>query len=247
MATINEGSLSALLKNDTCLKLVESHIYSVCQDLENSNSYDRRFGNIYDWVACNRFYNRLVWGYSISDFAVSTHEALRSSKDGFVLDAGCGSLAFTAGTYSTYLDRPVIFLDQSLKLLRIAKSRLTKMHGSIPPNMLFLHGDALRLPFKPRSFKTIISLNLLHVLDDVATALNGLKHVLTEDGSITLTSLVRSNRIADRYLKAWENAGEVIARDIAEIKAVFDQLGMPMRCKISGNMAFIHYDGMLEL
>lgn len=241
MAAIDESGLSELLKEDLSLRLVEPHIYSICQNLESTNSYDKKFGNIYDWVACNSFYNWLVWGYSISDFAILTHDALTSSKDGFVLDVGCGSLAFTAKTYGTYLDRPVILLDQSLKLLRIAKSRLIKTTGSIPPNMVFLHGDAFRLPFKPKIFNTIISLNLLHVLTDLKTTLNGLKNVLTEDGAMTFTTLVRNNRIADRYLKVWEKAGEVISRDIAEIQAAFDQLGMATQYNIVGNMAFIRY------
>ena len=117
-------------------------------------------------MACNRLYNRLVWGYWTSDFHSLGLDALRSATDGWVLDAGCGSLAFTAGTYVQYSERPIVLLDQSVKLLRMAKARLINLHGSVPPNMVFLHGDALELPFKPKSFTTIISMNLLHVLDD---------------------------------------------------------------------------------
>lgn len=57
-------------------------------------------GTFYDLVLCNRFYNRLVWGYSITDYASLTRDALESTN-GWVLDAGCGSLAFTAKTYAT--------------------------------------------------------------------------------------------------------------------------------------------------
>jgi hypothetical protein len=52
------------------------------------------------------------------------------------------------------------------------------------------------------------------------------KNVLKKGGAMTFTTLVRNNRIADRYVKVWEKAGEVISRDIAEIQAAFDQLGM---------------------
>ncbi len=148
------------------LRLIEPQIYSVFQDIEVANPYDTGFGYIYDWVACNPLYNRLIWGYSVAKFASLTHDALTSSKKGYVLDLGCGSLAFTAKTYIRYSDRPVVLLDQSLKMLRRAKSILNKLNGKVPGNMVFLHADALQLPFKPNSFSTIISQNLLHCLDD---------------------------------------------------------------------------------
>jgi len=149
-------------------------------------------------------------------------------------------LAFTAKTYSLYPDRPVVLLDQSLKLLRIAKSRLTKLNGKVPDNLIFLHADALQLPFAPKTFDTIISLNLLHVLDDINNLLNGLKNVLTKDGKILFTTLIKGNRLADKYLKVWEDAGEVVSRKIEELETIFAGLGMPIEFDINGNMAFIH-------
>ncbi|MBA4368811.1 MAG: hypothetical protein C0403_14385 [Desulfobacterium sp.] len=77
-----------------------------------------------------------------------------------MLDLGCGSLAFTAKTYIQYSERPAILVDQSLKMLRIAKSRLIKINGTVPNNIVFLHADALRLPFYEKSFNTIIAENL---------------------------------------------------------------------------------------
>ncbi len=131
---IGESELSALLLKNTGFKLIEPHIYSVFSDsdIEVANAYDTEFGNIYDWVACNPFYNRLIWGYSITKFALLTQDALISSKTGNVLDLGCGSLAFTAKTYVHYSYRPVVLMDQSLKMLRLAKSRLIKLNGKVP-------------------------------------------------------------------------------------------------------------------
>ena len=106
-----------------------------------------KFGTFYDLVACNPLYNRLIWGYATSKFASLADRALQSANDGVVLDIGCGSLAFTARTCSRYSDRPVVLVDQSLKLLRIAKSRLTRLNGQVPDNLIFLHADALQMPF----------------------------------------------------------------------------------------------------
>ena len=58
-------------------------------------------------------------------------KALSSSSAGNVLDLGCGSLAFTAKVYSQYTERPVVLVDQSLKMLRMAKSRIMKLLMSI--------------------------------------------------------------------------------------------------------------------
>lgn len=239
-STIDENCLSDLLANDMSLRYVEPNIYSVLLSDDVGSSYDKNFGNCYDWVACNPLYNRLIWGYSTSKFASLADSALRLTKEGYVLDIGCGSLSFTAKTYIHYSVRPVVLLDQSLKLLRIAKSRLTKLNGKVPENMVFLHGDALQLPFAHKTFHTIISLNLLHVLDDVDNLLTGLKNVLAEDGKIFFTTLVKGNRLADKYLKVWENAGEVVSRDIDELKAIFDKSVMPFSYDVNGNMAFIH-------
>ena len=70
---------------------------------------------IYDVVACNWFYNRLMWGYSIKDYSTLCKDTLDSSSEGWALDLACGSLAFTAEVYSNCSNRPVVFLDQSLR------------------------------------------------------------------------------------------------------------------------------------
>jgi SAM-dependent methyltransferase len=242
MSEHGESDLSALLLKNAGLRLVEPHIYSVLSDNETGNTYDTQFGYIYDWVACNPAYNLLIWGYSVGIFAEIADEALRSSTQGSVLDLGCGSLAFTAKTYIQYSERPVVLVDQSLKMLRIAKSRLIKRNGRVPDNMVFLHADALRLPFREESFQTIISENLLHCLDDTSVLLNHLKNILSKDGRMYFTTLVRSRRFADRYLESLAKGGKLVSRSIEDHRTIFDQCGMPAKYNLIGNMASICYD-----
>lgn len=64
--------------------------------------------------------------------------------------------------------------------------------------------------------------------------------MLVEDGSICFTTLVKGNRVADRYLKMWENAGEMVSIDIGQLHTAFDELGMPIKYDINGNLAFIY-------
>ncbi|MDO9265296.1 MAG: class I SAM-dependent methyltransferase [Desulfosalsimonadaceae bacterium] len=242
MTAIGKCDLSALLVKNSDLRLVEPDIYSVFPDNEAANDYDTQFGNIYDRVACNPIYNRLMWGYSVAIFASMAREALMSSSQGNVLDVGCGSLAFTARTYIRYPDRPVVLVDQSLKMLKIAVSRLVKINGKVPDNMVFLHADALRLPFREKSFHTVISQNLLHCLSDTNILLKKLKNIVAENGKMYFTTLVKGNRFADRYLEALANGGKLVSRNMADHQAIFNQLEMPITYDINGNMASIYHN-----
>jgi ubiquinone/menaquinone biosynthesis C-methylase UbiE len=189
----------------------------------------------------NWFYNWLMWGYSVRDYISLCESALASSSEGWVLDIACGSLAFTANFYANYSHRPVVLLDQSLKLLRKAKSRLMKQSGKMPANMFFLHADALQLPFKTEIFSAIISLNLLHCLDDVKTVLKEMKRVLAVDGKVVLTTLVMSNRWSDNYLNMLARSGAIVPRSPVHLLSAFNEIDMPVKHQIKGNLAFIKY------
>lgn len=234
--------LSEIISEDVSLNLVEPHIYSVYSIGDSPGSYDSiGASTIYDVVACNRFYNWLMWGYSVKDYATLCENSLASSSEGWVLDLACGSLAFTAEIYTNFSNRPIVFLDQSLKLLRKGKSRLEKLKGNISENMFFLHADALDLPFKENVFHTIISLNLLHCLNDVKTVLSEIKRVLTVDGNSVLTTLIQSSRWSNRYLNMLAGSGALISRSSDDLLSAFDKMEMQVTHEIKGNLAFIKY------
>jgi ubiquinone/menaquinone biosynthesis C-methylase UbiE len=242
VAMIDAAKLAEVISPEVSLRLVEPHLYSPYGPGENTNTYDQKGAlAFYDKVACSRVYNRLVWGYDTAEYQTLCGAALHSSTEGWVLDAGCGALAFTAATYAGYGERPVVFFDQSLTLLRLAKSRLAELHGGVPDTVVFLHGDATWLPFKPQSFGTIICMNLLHVLKDVQGVLLELKRVLLDEGTMSFTTLVESGRWADRYLHLWARAGEVVPRTAAQLMAEFTALGLPVTYRVEGNMAFVTY------
>ncbi len=239
MPTFNEKDLSTLLLENTILRSVEPGIYSVFPDNESGNEYDTQFGFIYDMVACNPIYNRLIWGYSVKMFSKIATDALQSSPEGNVLDLGCGSLAFTAKAYSQYAKRPVVLADQSLKMLRMAKSRLIKQIGKVPDNLVFLHSDALNLPFQENAFATIISENLLHCLDETSILLRQLRNIISENGKIYFTTLVKSNRLADKYLQALASSGKLISRTVADHKETFKQVDLVATYETYGNLLLI--------
>jgi ubiquinone/menaquinone biosynthesis C-methylase UbiE len=238
MVAITDNELSSMLSDVSVLRVVEPHIYSVLPDNESGNEYDSQFGSIYDMVACNPVYNRLIWGYSIKIFPRLAAEALRFSRSGPLLDIGCGSLAFTAKTYCQHPDRPVVLADQSLKMLRMAKAKLQGL-GGVPANLVFLHADALQLPFKENVFTTILSENLLHCLRDTGTLLTRLKAVMSEHGRMFFTTLVRADRFADKYLVALAKNGKLVARSVADHRRVFQQIGLAAEYETAGNLVVL--------
>jgi ubiquinone/menaquinone biosynthesis C-methylase UbiE len=241
---IDEDRLSEVISEDVNLRRVEPGVYSVYSQGEMPGAYDRLgVSTIYDLVACNRFYNWLMWGYSIREYTAFCQEILASSPEGWVLDTACGSLSFTAKLYSNYFNRPVILLDQSLNLIRKARSRLVKLNGRVPANIVFLHADALRLPFRAKSFANILSLNLLHCLEDVGSVLEELKRVLAPGGSAALTTLVQTSRWSDRYLNLLAASGALVSRSTNELLSAFNGSGMQVTHNIKGNLAFMQHWG----
>lgn len=234
--------LQEIISGDVSLNLVGPDIYSVYSIGESPGSYDATGASaVYDLLACNRFYNWLMWGYSIEEYSTLCKDSLASSSGGWVLDLACGSLAFTAEIYVDCPNRPVVFLDQSLKLLRKGKSRLEKLKGNISENIFFLHADALQLPFKENSFRTVILLNLLHCLDDVKPVLQEIKRVITDGGNSAITTLVQSNRWSNRYLNMLAESGALISRSQDELLSVFNDMEMKITHKTIGNLALITY------
>jgi ubiquinone/menaquinone biosynthesis C-methylase UbiE len=239
MIRISENALSAMLLENVTLRTVEPNIYSILPDNTSGNEYDSQFGFIYDLVACNPIYNRLIWGYSVKIFPQIATEALHSSQEGPVLDIGCGSLAFTAKIYSQYTERPVILLDRSLQMLRMAKKKLMKQNGKIPDNLVFLHADALQLPFQENVFGTILSENLLHCLKDTRILLKRLKTIISKTGKMYFTTLVRANRFADKYLEALADSGKLVSRSVVDHKKAFEQVGLAAKYETTGNILVI--------
>lgn len=238
---LDEKKLSDVISGDARLRHIEPHIYSAYPTDESGSVYDKSFGTVYDMVACNRFYNRILWGYWTSEFSSLTLNTLESSEEGWALDAGCGSLAFTAKVYAACNRRPVVLLDNSIKLLRMARDKMVKLCGALPDNMVFLHADALDMPFKSGSFKAIVALNLLHALDDAGRLLEGLKVALADEGVLSLTTLIENKRFSDGYLRMLSDKGLLVRRNREELLGLFDHARMHVTHRFQGNMAFVRY------
>ena len=230
--------LKEVMTEGRSVRLIEDDIYSVLPDRTVQHHYDKR-ATVYDAVVSTRLYNVVMWGTSPSHYVEFTRQALNSSSDGVFLDAGCGSMLFTASNYADS-KRRILAFDQSLAMLRRARGRLRKLSGRVPEHIRLLQADLNDLPFRQKSFRTVLCLNVLHQIADAAGLVSGLNKLLTGSGNLYLTSLVSTDRtIGDWYLKALYRTGEFVRpRNELELKELF-AFSQRISYAEKGNMAFV--------
>jgi len=188
---------------------LEPGLYSVLEEAERPAHYDDIAG-VYDLIIGSWLYNRVMWGNPLSEYRGYSHEAIHDAA-GPVLDAGCGSLVFTAADYANST-APVILLDRSLGMLRRARTRLTDAHPSI-----VVQGDLYDLPFDDAVFERVYHLAVAHVLPERLPVLRELHRVLRPGGTLYITSLIRGSWIGDAWAQVLHRRGEVTAPYDADV------------------------------
>jgi len=130
------------------------------------------------------FYDDLYEGEQVRKFEVVSH-LLKFSPPigGVILDAGCGTGLITERLRGK--GRFIVGVDFSEGMLRKAKGRL-KAH-----DVDLVLGDVESLPFRSRSFDSILCLTVLQNCDPLR-AINSLLRVLKEEGLLVLSYLKRS-------------------------------------------------------
>lgn len=228
-----------LIIDETQAVEVAEGIFSVLDDSRQQSGYD---GQVlaYDAVVGNRFYNKLFWGNWPSAYLRFCQTGLAQSPDQPVLDVGCGSLVFTAQAYAQADNRAIVLLDRSLGMLKRARERLSKIHGSVPQNVTFLQGDAFDLPFAENTFGSVMSYGLLHMIDKKKEILNELERVKDDSGSISLTSLISNIGVGRKYLSLLEKSGQTaknLTRD--SLSNLLNTRSLDYKFCTQGNIAYI--------
>jgi len=233
------NGLKEVLADNREARLIETSIYSVLPDASPHHHYDRRSA-LYDSVVGTRLYNYLMWGTSPRDYTDFARDAVRS-RTGKLLDAGCGSMLFTAAAYIDSA-RPVIAFDQSLAMLRRARQRLIELSGSVPEHILLVQADLSDLPFRAHVFPTVLFMNVLHQFEAASTLIPKLAALLDNQGALYLTSLVTNQRlVGDWYLRALYATGEFVRpRSSGSLQETLSNtLGAEINFRTSGNMAYV--------
>ena len=233
--------MGKILLNGVRLEKVDHDIYSVIPKKEQLHHYDKA-AKFYDWVIGNRFYNRMMWGNWPVQYEKFCKQALVSNNHGIVLDAGCGSLIFTAKTYAKS-KRPIVLLDRSIGMLKRARNRLVKYVGRVPENIILIQADILRIPFLQGCFSTVQSFGVLHIFENTEAILNELMRVKAYDGDMFLSSLSANNKLGNKYLQFLKKQNEVALCQSSEL--LHQRLakgGIEFEVCSIGNMAyFVHH------
>jgi len=231
--------LNEVIEPEWTVRLVEEDIYSVLPAVQQTYQYDKKAA-IYDFVVGSSLYNRVMWGDSPNNYIAFARRAINSHPNGWLIDAGCGSMLFTAEAYLESR-RPIIACDQSLDMLRQARAHLSKSANSVPKHIFLVQADLSDIPFRADSFQTVLSMNVLHHYADAGGLVLKLKNLLTESGCLYLTSLVTNNRFpGDHYLSALHNKGWLVQPRLKDdlAKLLQESLRTQMRFWTTGNMAY---------
>ena len=98
-----------------------------------------------------------------------------------ILEVGCGTGICT--THWVKPSRRFYGLDISRGMLK----RSAVKFDSASDDVLFVEGDAERLPFRDASFNAVLSVNAIEHLDDVPSALKEMKRVCRDGGKVVLS------------------------------------------------------------
>ena len=237
---MKSDDLQKLIRTHRSLALVEEEIYSVLPDTTKRHHYDTT-AKFYDLFMSTRLYHAVMWGSSPAAYEAFSRETTASESDGVMLDAGCGSMLFTASSY-VESSRKIICIDQSIGMLRKARSRLHKLAGNIPQNLALIQADLDDLPFLPGTFSTVLCPNVLHLYENAEDLMAQFRTLLVPNGTLMLTSLVRNQRsIGDLYANLLHRCGEFVRpRTADELSQIIEKVfETKLECKTEGNMAFI--------
>lgn len=225
-------ALDALLAPDRPLRPAGPRVLSALAPQDAGAPYDRHAA-IYDRLIGSPSYNRVIWGTSPARYTAFAAEAI-AAGDGPFLDAGCGTLVFSAPAYGA-ATRPLVLADRSVGMLERAALRL----GPAPAALV--QADLYDLPFAPRGFSTVACFGALHVLPDPWGALAALREHVAPGGRLFASMLVTDRAIGRRYLRVLERAGEVgpprSAGELAD--AARTALGPSASVRRVGSMAYL--------
>jgi ubiquinone/menaquinone biosynthesis C-methylase UbiE len=105
-----------------------------------------------------------------------------------LLDLACGTGIYARPLSQMLVDGIVVGLDLSLPMLRYASRRASKEAFN---NVLFVHADALDLPFASDSFDVVNYCGALHLFADLPRALGEVSRVLKRGGRFTVAAYRR--------------------------------------------------------
>jgi SAM-dependent methyltransferase len=171
--------------------------------------YDR-IASLYDAVLGTNVYNLALWKTTPETYRAFATRVFEQRPTGTHVEIGCGSLLFTSHVYERDRGRPAILIDQSIEMLRRARSRLDEAPGGFPKHVVLARGDIRTLDFPRGTATTVLSAFVMHVLDDSIPLLRALSRVARPtDSTVAVSSIFKSGGRSNLALALLHAAGEL--------------------------------------
>lgn len=158
---------------------------------KNRAELERKFWNSkargYDKVV-NKFFPR-IYEIVIENLMQDT----RQSQKLLEVATGTGILAIQLSSQVSHITA----LDISPEMLQVAKEKISKDQIN---NIDFRIGDACNLEFADKSFDTIVASSVLHLLYQPELALQEIRRVLSDSGSIIIPTFCHGANLKSRIL-----------------------------------------------
>ena len=107
-----------------------------------------------------------------------------------ILDAGCGAGDVLIELARACPEAKMVGIDLSEPLLDVA--RAAAQSAGVAERVSFETGNVQAMPFEDDSFDVVVSLNMLHYVEDPVAMLNEIERVLAPHGVLGLGALKRS-------------------------------------------------------
>jgi ubiquinone/menaquinone biosynthesis C-methylase UbiE len=238
--------LAAALASSLSVDEVEPGIWQQNGTVPDACAHYDSIGAAYDLVGGLDIYHRALWGVSTHTYRAFAERAVSGCRDGVLLDAGCGSMLFTAHAHRANARGALIGIDASLRMLRLARARLEPYRE--PPRVALVHGNLLSSPFRGAAFDVVICLHVAHVLENLGGLLGELQRILKPGGRLFLTSVVLVNHWRDRYLRALSRRGVLASprRQDDMLRAIRILFGSEADSHLVGSMLFVQVTNRLD-
>lgn len=123
----------------------------------------------------NYYADNSEWQFHVASVAL---EYLQIPPTAKILDIGCGDGRFTKHLAERLPKSEILGLDPSPSMLATAQAKES-------PNLSFILGDAMKLPFKNR-FDRIVAFNSLHWVSETKVALKQIQKALSPGGKVLI-------------------------------------------------------------
>jgi ubiquinone/menaquinone biosynthesis C-methylase UbiE len=141
--------------------------------------------------------------------------ASRGFSGGSILDAGCGPGFMLIEILKLFPNSQGIGIDLAEPLLAVGR-KIADAEG-LADRVKFESGDVEKLPYEDNSFDCVVSINMLHIVENPVKQLDEIERVLKPDGLYLIADIKRSWLVSlfekeSKSAFTAKEAGELIAQ-----------------------------------